>query len=312
MSNAINNTVIITAPAHSILQCTLIEKGYNVLYLPTISYAELLVLLPTTIGLIVTTRLQIDSTIIDAAPHLKWIGRLGSGMEIIDVNYATNKGIHCCSSPEGNSNAVAEHVLALLLNLMNNVVKSNAEVKNNEWIREANRGVELNGKTIGIIGFGHTGSAVAKLLNAFDVTVLAYDKYKTGFSYLHVFESSIESIYQHADVITLHLPLTTETTDFANTTFFNSLIKKPYLINTSRGGVVNTAALIHALTNNTIAAVGLDVLENENLATLTPFQKNQLNFLNAQPNVIITPHIAGYSHEAFLKMSQILLEKLLN
>lgn len=312
MNNAINNTVIITAPADPILQSTLIEKGYQVLYLPTISYAELLVLLPTTIGLIVTTRLQIDTTVIDAAPYLKWIGRLGSGMELIDVDYATKKGIHCCSSPEGNRNAVAEHVLALLLGLMNNVVKSNHEVKNNHWIRAANRGVELSGKTVGIIGFGHTGSMVAKLLNAFDVTVLAYDKYKTGFSYQHVFESDMESIYQHADVITFHLPLNDETLGFANTTFFNSLIKKPYFINASRGGIVNTTALIHALTNNLIAAAGLDVLENEKLDTLTPFQKNQLIYLNAQPNVIITPHIAGYSHEAFLKMSQILLEKLLN
>ena len=302
--------VIITGNAHEYLMNSLLKNGYQVHYAPEISYEELSEIIPAAEGLIVTTRLQIDKTIIDKAENLKWIGRLGSGLELIDTAYAEKKNITWVSSPEGNRNAVAEHALGMLLNLLNNITKAAAEVKEGLWVRDANRGIELSGKTIGIIGYGNTGQALAKLLSAFDVTILVYDKYKQNFGGKEAREANMEQICRYADVISFHVPLTTDTTNMADESFFNALLRKPVIINTSRGAVINTNALVNAIKSYQVSGAALDVLENENIKNLSATQQELFNFLCSHNQVLLTPHIAGYSQEAFLKMSQILLKKL--
>jgi D-3-phosphoglycerate dehydrogenase / 2-oxoglutarate reductase len=301
--------VLITALAHEVLATTLQNYGFKVLYQPNIPEAELQQLLPQLHGLIVTTR-AITAQHINAATQLQFIGRLGSGLELIDVAYAQSKGIKCVSSPEGNANAVAEHCLGLLLSILNNLHFAANQVTKGIWQRNQNRGTELFGKTVGIIGFGNTGSQFAKVLQGFNVTILAHDLYHHGFATGNIKEANLEQIQKFADVISFHLPLKPETQHYANAAFFEVCKNQPIILNTSRGNVIHTPALLHALQNNQITGAGLDVLENENLTTYTPAENQTLQQLLQHKNVIVTPHIAGYSHQALYKMAKKVLEKL--
>ena len=282
-------------------------------------------------GVILRSRISIDRSLMDAmldtAEHhhpesstlRKFIGRIGSGMEHIDTKYAEQKGIVCLSSPEGNREAVAEHALGLLLSLMNRITVADREVRNGLWSREPNRGTELRGKTIGIYGYGNTGSAFARLFQGFGVNLLAYDKYQKGFSSEHVIESTPEEIFEKADVLSLHVPLDDHTKYMADENFFSRFRKPIYFLNTSRGPVVRTDALVSAIRAGKVLGAGLDVIEYEETSfekldpkawEKDPAKADSWLFLKESDRVILTPHIAGWSFQSLEKLAVVLAEKI--
>lgn len=301
---------VITSRCHPSLLNRLEKSGYEIIFQPGISYEDLLSWIQDAQGLVISTGIRVDRNLLNHSPALKWIGRLGSGLEHVDLEAAESRGIQVYSSPEGNCDAVGEHALALLLNLMNRIQVSSAEVKAGKWLREENRGRELGTLTIGIIGYGNTGAAFARKLAGFGVQILAYDKYRASFGSDNVKEVSLQALLQHSDVVSMHVPLNDETMHMVDKAFFAQMKKQPWFLNTSRGKIHDTSALIDALTHQQIAGAGLDVLENERLETYSELEMKQLNALLSFPNVLITPHIAGYSHEAFFKMSKVLADKI--
>jgi|ERR1017187_7006057 D-3-phosphoglycerate dehydrogenase len=265
-------------------------------------------------GIVIRSKIKITKDIIDKAVNLKFIARAGAGMENIDVAYAESKGIKCLHAPEGNRDAVAEHALGMLLSLFNNLNRANKEVREGKWIREGNRGVELMGKTVGIIGYGNMGNAFAERLKGFGVKVLVYDKYKKNFGNDFVIETTMEQIFDQADVLSLHTPLTEETNYLINDSFINKFKKNIYIINTARGKCLNTTDLVKNIKSGKVLGACLDVLEYEvvsfeniDAANLPePFQ-----YLTQSEKVILSPHIAGWTHESNEKIARIVAEKIL-
>jgi D-3-phosphoglycerate dehydrogenase / 2-oxoglutarate reductase len=305
--------VLIAAPVHPVLTDGLAALGYICIIKEDITQQIAADLIHDCTGVITSTRLQLDKALLDAAPQLRWIGRMGSGMEVIDVPYATGKGIKCYSSPEGNSNAVGEHALGMLLSLIRRITWSQQEVQKGLWLREENRGTELEGKTLGIIGFGYTGAAFAKKLSGFDIKILAYDKYKKDAMPSDIVNcQDLAPIYEQADFVSFHVPLQEDTKYYFNESFIKNM-KKPFvLINTSRGIVVDTKALWAGLQSGKVTGACLDVWEQEPLSKMNTEIRDLLNKIVALPNAIITPHIAGYTVEALYKMSNVLLCKINN
>ncbi|HTM65005.1 MAG TPA: NAD(P)-dependent oxidoreductase [Flavipsychrobacter sp.] len=302
--------VLIAAPVHEVLTNGLTEAGYELVIAEKISQKAAFDLIKDATGVITSTRLTLNKELLDAASVLKWIGRMGSGMEVIDVPYAESKGIACFSSPEGNCNAVAEHALGMLLSLTKKISSSYLEVKEGKWIRDANRGMELEGKTVGIIGFGHTGSAFAKKLKGFDVNILAYDEEEKPPYAGVTMCTSLAPIFETADIVSFHVPLQKDTFHYLNEEFIRNMKKSFILLNTSRGGVVDTRALYNGLMEKKLMGAALDVVEEEPLESMGPEIKTLLKKMLEMPEILVTPHIAGYSHEALYKMSKALLEKI--
>jgi len=307
--------ILVTDLIHPFLAEKLRGEGFNVDTQIDISRDTLIKTVHEYSGLIVRSRLIIDSKIITAAKHLLFIARAGSGMESIDTETAAKKGITCINSPEGNRDAVGEHALGMLLALMHNINKADKEVKQGQWDRQNNRTTELKNKKIGIIGYGNTGSSFAGKLKGFEVEILAHDKYKTGFSDAYVKEAGLEDIFKECDIVSLHLPLTKETQYYVNKQFLNNFSKKIILLNTSRGPVVDTAALAEAMKSGIVKGAALDVIEYEETAfeSLKLYKAPEpFNFLRDSEKVILSPHIAGVSHEAELRHAEVLSGKIIN
>jgi D-3-phosphoglycerate dehydrogenase len=305
--------VLITDDCHPLLTEGLTSMGFACDFLPDITPEETRRVIPDYEGLIINSKILVNREFLDTAEKLRFVGRLGSGMEIVDRAYAAERGVAVMSSPEGNRNAVAEQALGMLLALANNLLRADREVRQNVWRREANRGWELRGKTLGIIGFGHTGSQFARKLAGMEMTVLAYDKYKlAGFAAATewVQETTLEDIQMRSDIISLHLPLTAETKHLVDNQFIDRCKRGFILINTSRGSCVKTEDAASALEDGRIGGACLDVFENEKPPTYSALEQQLYERLHRLENVVLAPHIAGWTHESKRLMAKVLLEKI--
>jgi D-3-phosphoglycerate dehydrogenase len=307
--------ILFVDSTHQILPEKLSNAGFYCDYNPDIEEKEINEIISEYDGLIIRSKIKIDKTIIDKATNLKFIGRVGAGLENIDIPYAENKGIKCFNSPEGNRDAVGEHALGMLLCLLNNIIKADTEVRNGQWIREENRGTEIKGKTVGIIGYGNMGSAFAQRLKGFGAQVIAYDKYKFNYSDEYVTEKTLDDLFNKTDILSLHIPLTDETHLMVDDQFIHQFKKNIYLINTARGKVLKTEDLVKNLQSGKILGAALDVLEYEKTSFESLHANEKLpaafNYLIKSNRLVLTPHIAGWTHESNIKLSDFLADKII-
>ncbi|MDP3556020.1 MAG: NAD(P)-dependent oxidoreductase [Bacteroidota bacterium] len=306
--------ILVADSNHSILQETLINAGLDCDLFWDKSASELISILPNYDGLVIRSKFKITKEIIDNCPNLKCIGRVGAGMENIDVDYASSKNIICLSVPEGNRDAVGEHCIGMLLMLFNNLKKADEEVRKGIWLRAENRGIEIKDKTIGIIGYGNMGSSFAKKLIGFECKILVYDKYISGFGNQFITETGLDKIFEECDVLSLHMPLTEETKGMVDKDFINKFKKNIYIINTARGKSLITKDLVAALESGKVKGACLDVIEYESVS----FEKldsdnipKPLNYLIHSDKVVLSPHIGGWTHESNFKMSKLIAEKII-
>lgn len=307
--------ILVTDSTHPILHDLLRQAGHEVVEDTTLNYDTLLSVIPQYDALVVRSKIIIDRPFLDRARHLRCIGRVGAGMETIDVDYAESLGIRCLNSPEGNRDAVGEHALGLLLALFNNIARADAEVRQGLWQREANRGLELKGRTVGIIGFGNMGSAFAQRLQGFECNIIAYDKYKpAGYAPAYVQEVSLHELQQRAQVLSLHVPLTPETRHMVDYPFIQRFRHPFHLINTSRGAVVDTPGIVRALDEGLILGTALDVIEYEDM-TRDGLDLDHLpdafHYLLHSPRAVLTPHVAGWTVESKEKLASVLAQKII-
>jgi D-3-phosphoglycerate dehydrogenase len=306
------STVLFIDSVHPILEEDLSKSGYHCVLNEVDDLAFLSNLYPNTIGLVVRSRWVIDQKVIQEFPHLKWIARSGSGLENIDLEYCKQTGIIVFSSPEGNADAVGEHVLAMCLGMTRKILSAHNTVTHHEWLREQHRGIELKGKTFAIIGLGHMGKAVAQRLASFGCRVIANDIGLEKSPIEHVQLVGMNEVFEEADFVSIHLPLSPANKHYADAKFFRSFKKSIYFINTARGQHCVTGDLLHALNNQSVIAAALDVLEFES-TQLKVESENHPDFLSLleHPNVILTPHIAGWTVESYYKLSKVLSNKIL-
>ncbi|MDH5602412.1 MAG: phosphoglycerate dehydrogenase [Cyclobacteriaceae bacterium] len=286
------------------------ELGINPDYFPEMNREEIITKIASYEGLVIRSKTTVDRELIEAGQKLQFVARAGSGTDNLDADYLVKKGIRIFNAGEGNCDAVGDHTLGLLLSLLRNIVKSNDEIIHDKWLREENRGRELNNMTVGIIGFGHTGQAVVKRLLPFGCKVLVHDKYKFGFGNNFIEESTLENIKEKAHILSLHIPLTFETRHMVDDAFFASFHHNLYLINTSRGEIVDTEALVRNLKSGKVLGTALDVLEPEGKSFIKRRSENHLQSLLNHENAIVTPHIAGWTFESYKKINEVLIDKI--
>ena len=301
---------LIIDPMHESIFAMLKDIGWEPDYQPHITREEIKAKHVGYQGLIVRSKTPVDRDLLGNNPTLKVIGRAGAGLDNLDLPYLAQHGIQVVHASEGNRDAVGEHAVGLLLSLIRNIVRADQEVKNFVWAREENRGGEIMGKTVGVIGYGNTGKAFAKRLSGFGCNVLAFDKYKTNFSDAFCKEVKMETIFAEAEILSLHIPLTDETRMLVDLGYLKRFKNPIILINTARGEIVSLAAIHKALVEGALRGAALDVLENEKLDRLTATQKEAFNFLREKSNVILTPHIAGWTFESHVKINVALVKKI--
>lgn len=304
------NKILIIDDVHESLIQGLIELGYEVIYNPDATRNDLLHTISEVHGLVVRTKTPINKEVIDKAHILRFIARAGAGLDNIDLGAAAANNIQVFNAGEANADAVGEHTLAMMLSLFVKLQKADNEVRQGIWNRENNRGEELAGKTVAIIGYGNTGKAVAKKLSGFEVKVIAYDKYLSGFSGQMAKEVTMEYIFHHADVVTFHVPLTPETKHLVDESYINRFKKPIYLLNMCRGEVFKTADVVHALEIGNVKGLGLDVLENEKLGAMNPEEKQWYARIVQNYRTVLSPHVAGWTKESYEKISAVLLKKI--
>jgi D-3-phosphoglycerate dehydrogenase len=300
--------ILIVDNLHPAFKESATAMGFEVHDRPLITRAETLDIIADYEGIAVRTKFLMDKELMQAGLNLKFIARAGAGMDNIDVPFAKQKEIELINAPEGNMDAVGEHAVGMLLGLMNNFRRADAEIRNGIWDREGSRGYELKGKTVGIVGYGFMGRSFAKKLSGFGVHVIAYDKYKTGFSDEYAREVSMEEIVKHSDVLSLHIPLTAETRQMVNEEYLLHFRKPLFFINTARGEVVDTQAVLNAIAQGKILGAGLDVLQVEKFPTLG--EQHWYNALKSSDKVILTPHVGGWTFDSYRKISEVLADKL--
>ena len=303
--------VYILDTVHPVLKERLTQTNYKCIDVSEKNIKELKLIISDAYGIVLRSRFTLNHDFLSFCPQLKFIARSGSGLENIDLEYCRTKQIDVHSSPEGNRQAVAEHCLGFLLSLLNSFKMAHKDINNGEWLREKNRGLELSSQCVGIIGYGNNGRAFAKLLSKHNVTVLAHDKYKTGFSEGAIKECSLEDIFQKATIISFHVPLTYETAYMADYQFFKRFKNPVRVINISRGKVLKTKDLIKALDEGFVFGAALDVLDEESKSFTVETKNTVLLDLNKRSNVIITPHVAGWTKESYFKLSNVLADKII-
>jgi D-3-phosphoglycerate dehydrogenase len=300
--------ILIVDDLHPVFKERAVAMGFEVDDLPLITREETLNIIGNYAGIAVRTKFRIDAELFDAAPNLQFVARAGAGLDNIDEDIAAAKNINLLNAPEGNRDAVGEHTIGMLLSLANNFRNADRQIRTGTWDREGNRGWELKGKTIGIIGYGFMGSSLARKLAGFEVNVIAYDKYKTGFSDQYVREVSMEEIVKHSDVLSLHIPLTTETRQLVDEEYLFHFKKPIFFISTARGEVTNTQAVLDAVKSGKIMGAGLDVLEVEKFPKLA--EQPWYHELTQSGKVLLTPHVGGWTFDSYRKISEVLADKL--